>query len=158
MEMSLLERREIEAQIAKPIFDTFAQELGKERALDLIGQVIRRIARKQGKLLAQAYGNNGLTAFAETLETWKKGGALEIAMIEQTESRLSFNVTRCRYAELYEDLEMKELGAVLSCGRDFALVEGFNPHIALTRTQTIMDGAAFCDFRFVARHNSLHSH
>jgi len=28
---------------------------------------------------------------------------------------------------------------------------GFNPDIALTRTQTIMQGASHCDFRFVAR-------
>ena len=59
--------------------------------------------------------------------------------------------TRCRYAEMYRSLGIAEVGALLSCNRDFSLVEGFNPDIALTRTQTIMQGASHCDFRFVAR-------
>ena len=41
-----------------------------------------------------------------------------------------------------------ELGFLLSCGRDFALTEGMSPDMELTRTQTIMQGAAHCDFRF----------
>jgi hypothetical protein len=40
------------------------------------------------------------------------------------------------------------MGTIFSCTRDFALVEGFNPNISLKRTQTIMQGADFCDFRY----------
>ena len=69
-------------------------------------------------------------------------------MLEQSADRLSFNVTRCRYAEMYRALGLGDLGSSLSCQRDFSLIEGFNPAIALSRTQTIMDGAAYCDFRF----------
>jgi hypothetical protein len=69
-------------------------------------------------------------------------------VLEQSENSFSFNVTRCRYAELYQALGIAELGAILSCNRDFSLIEGFNPDIHLTRTQTIMEGAAFCDFRY----------
>jgi hypothetical protein len=58
------------------------------------------------------------------------------------------NTTRCRYAEMYRELGMPKLGFTLSCARDFALVEGFNPRIELRRTQTIMEGADHCDFRF----------
>lgn len=29
-----------------------------------------------------------------------------------------------------------------------SMIEGFNPKITLTRTQTIMEGATHCDFRF----------
>ena len=46
---------------------------------------------------------------------------------------------------------MAELGAVLSCNRDYALIEGFNGEVDLTRTQTIMEGAAYCDFRYRLR-------
>jgi hypothetical protein len=70
-------------------------------------------------------------------------------VLEQTDHSYSFNVTRCRYAELYRDLGIPELGKLLSCNRDFSLIEGFNPEIQLTRTQTIMEGASHCDFRFV---------
>jgi hypothetical protein len=36
----------------------------------------------------------------------------------------------------------------LSCARDYALIEGFNPDVSLKRTQTIMEGATHCDFRY----------
>jgi hypothetical protein len=37
------------------------------------------------------------------------------------------------------------------CNRDFGMVEGFNPSLTLKRTQTIMQGASHCDFRFVRK-------
>ena len=37
---------------------------------------------------------------------------------------------------------------LLGCDRDFALMIGFNPKIKFTRTQTIMERADYCDFRF----------
>jgi hypothetical protein len=49
---------------------------------------------------------------------------------------------------MYHHLGIPELGDTLSCSRDFALIEGFNPEIRLNRTQTIMQGAAWCDFRY----------
>jgi hypothetical protein len=49
---------------------------------------------------------------------------------------------------MYRALGVPELGALLSCNRDAALIEGFNPAVKLTRTQTIMNGASFCDFRY----------
>jgi len=96
-------------------------------------------------------GGDDLGRFAAALENWKKGDAYQMDTLESTPERLSFNVTRCRYAEMYRSLGIAEVGALLSCNRDFSLVEGFNPDIALTRTQTIMQGASHCDFRFVAR-------
>ena len=67
---------------------------------------------------------------------------------EQTDEVLAFDVTRCRYAEMYRALGIPELGAVLSCNRDAALIEGFNPEVHFSRTQTIMGGASHCDFRY----------
>jgi hypothetical protein len=49
---------------------------------------------------------------------------------------------------MYRTLGLADLGASLSCQRDYALTEGFNPTIQLVRTQTIMEGASHCDFRF----------
>ena len=77
--------------------------------------------------------------------------ALTIDVLEQDAERYDFNVTRCRYAEMYRELGIPELGAVLSCNRDFSLIEGYNKDVELTRTQTLMDGAACCDFRYRTR-------
>ena len=110
--------------------------------------MITGLAREGGEALAGQLGSATLEAFAQGLDRWKEGGALEIDVLAQTPDRLDFNVTRCRYAEMYRALGLGDLGFSLSCQRDFALIEGFNPDVALTRTQTLMEGAAFCDFRF----------
>ena len=109
------------------------------------------VAREQGKALAERMGGDSLGHFATALEDWKKGDAYRMDVMERSEEKLSFNVTRCRYAEMYRALGIPEVGALLSCNRDFSLVEGFNPDVKLTRTQTVMEGASHCDFRFVLR-------
>ena len=81
-------------------------------------------------------------AFARCLDRWSEAGALEIDVLEQSADRLSFNVTRCRYAEMYRALGLGDLGSSLSCQRDFSLIEGFNPAIELSRTQTITAAGA----------------
>ncbi len=146
--LTLLERREIEARIVGPLIRAVIEEMGEERALELVRGVVSNLAREAGSEMARAFGSASLVAFAGCLDRWKAGGALEIDLLEASDERLEFNVTRCRFAEMYRALGLADLGASLSCQRDFALVEGFNPSIKLTRTQTLMEGAPFCDFRF----------
>ncbi len=146
--LPLIEQREIEARIVGPLVRAFAAELGQDRALAIVGQVIRELARQSGGELAQILGERTLDAFAQTLDRWRENGALEIEVLEQTPEKLSFNVTRCRFAEMYRALGLADMGASLSCQRDYALAQGFNPAIHLDRTQTIMEGAEYCDFRF----------
>jgi L-2-amino-thiazoline-4-carboxylic acid hydrolase len=152
--LTLLDQREIEARIVAPLVQAVRAELGDEKTLDLLRSVIADVARRNGADLARQLGESSLHAFASALDRWCEGGALEIEMLEQSAERLSFNVTRCRYAEMYRALGLAELGPSLSCQRDFSLIEGFNPTIELTRTQTIMQGALHCDFRFQARLNT----
>lgn len=149
-DLTLLQRREIEAKVAGPLIRGFIAAIGRDAALDVVRSVISDLAREGGAELAARLGEASLGAFARALDLWRAGGALEIDLIEQTPERLSFNVTRCKYAELYRALGLADLGGSLSCRRDFALVEGFNPGIVLERTQTLMEGAAYCDFRFRA--------
>jgi hypothetical protein len=146
--LPLLHQREIEARIVGPLVRAFAAELGHERTLGIVRQVISELARQAGADLSRSLGQATLEAFACSLDRWRANGALEIDLLEQSADRLSFNVVRCRYAEMYRALGMADLGASLSCQRDFALAEGFSSEIKLTRTQTIMEGAPYCDFRF----------
>jgi len=111
-------------------------------------ETIVGIARDQGMQLVQISGGNSMQQFAAVLPSWAKEDALEIEVLAQSEDELRFNVTRCRYAEMYESLGLRELGAVLSCGRDAALIEGFNPDISFERTQTMLGGASHCDFHY----------
>ena len=152
--LTLLQRREIEARIVGPLIRGFIAAMGRDAALEVLRRVISDLAREGGADLAGRVGDASLPAFAQSLDLWREGGALEIDLLEQSPERLSFNVTRCRYAEMYRALGLADLGGSLSCLRDFALIQGFNPEIELERTQTLMEGAAFCDFRFRAKATS----
>ena len=81
-------------------------------------------------------------------QVWAGGGSLDIEMLEGGGEHLDFNVRRCRYAEFYKELGEPELGFLLVCSADFDTAEGFGPDVKLTRTQTIMQGASHCDFRY----------
>jgi len=147
-EIGVLKRREIEARIVAPLLERLGQEFGHQRVNEIANDVVVDVARAQGHELAGAMGGSDLSHFAASLENWTKGGALEIEVIEQTDEIFAFNVTRCRYAEMYRELGLSDLGAALSCNRDGTMVQGFNPDINFSRTQTIMAGASHCDFKY----------
>ncbi len=146
--IGVLTRREVEARILAPVIDALGDAFGREAVIAVVRDTIIRIAQEQGAQLAGAMGGDDLPAFAESLRFWTQDNALELEVLAQDAEHFDFNVTRCRYAELYRSLGIPELGAVLSCNRDWALIQGFNPGIDLARTQTIMQGAAYCDFRY----------
>lgn len=147
-QIGVLKRREIEARVLGPFVEALSEQFPRAEVIAILQDTIVRLARAQGAGLAAAAGRVGLESFAGTLDAWTRDGALELEVLEQSTDRFSFNVTRCRYAEMYRALGIPELGAVLSCSRDASLIEGFDPAIEFSRTQTIMEGAAFCDFRY----------
>ena len=153
--LTLLEQRAIEAKIVGPLIRGFIDRFGEEESLEVVREVITELARSSGAQLSEQLADDSLPAFAEALDRWKAGGALELEVLKSTPERLDFNVRRCRYAEMYRALGLGDLGASLSCCRDFALIEGFNPNITLQRTQTLMEGAPFCDFRFRSKKTRL---
>jgi predicted hydrocarbon binding protein len=148
--VGVLTRREIEARILAPVIDALGQRFGRNEVIAVVRETIAAIARDQGRAMAEARGDHSLTAFADTKGPWVKGGALELRVIQETPEHYDYDVTRCRYAEMYRALGIPELGEVLSCNRDAALIQGFNPDVSLERTQTILQGAPHCDFRYRA--------
>jgi hypothetical protein len=146
--IGVLTRREIEVRVLAPVIDALAREFPRERIIEIVRDVVIQIAREQGRAMADEGRDRSLTAFAATLGPWQRDDAMKLEVIERNDERFAFDVVRCRYAEMYRALGVPELGTALSCNRDAALIEGFNPDITLTRTQTIMQGAACCDFRY----------
>ncbi|MBX9624044.1 MAG: L-2-amino-thiazoline-4-carboxylic acid hydrolase [Gemmataceae bacterium] len=148
--LPLLQRREIEAGVVAPLVRAFAAEVGEDRARAVLAGVVRELARQGGCAAAEAAGANDLAALKGVVERWRAGGALELTVLRDDAGAFAFDVTRCRYAEMYRRLGLADLGAVLSCSRDAAMIEGFNPDIGFARTQTILGGATHCDFRYRA--------
>lgn len=85
---------------------------------------------------------------ASAWATYARDDALDYGVTEQSQDVFEFNVTGCRYAEFYKELGEPELGFLLVCSADFPLAEGLGSDVQLMRTQTIMQGATHCDFRY----------
>jgi len=144
--IGVLRRRLIEARVLAPMLEALGERFGREEVLAIARDVIIALAEQQGAQLAGSVGGCSLQHFEGTLDRWKADDALQIAVRDSTPERFAFDVTRCRYAEMYRELGIPELGAILSCNRDAALIGGFNPDVSFTRTQTIMGGASHCNF------------
>jgi hypothetical protein len=147
--LSMLEKRKIEAEILKEVYETLKESHGEEVARKTIAESVRRSAIEQARQFAAAApGGTSLKAFQDVMPLWTKGGALGIEVKEQTDESFAFNVVRCRYAETYKAMGLGEIGHLLSCNRDGAFCEGYDPKLKLERTQTIMQGASHCDFKY----------
>jgi hypothetical protein len=88
-------------------------------------------------------------------EWFAEGEALDYAVVKAAPDSFDVNVTRCRYAEFYKKIGAPELGFLLVCSADFDMAQGFGgagaPGVELTRTQTVMQGASHCDFRYTLK-------
>ena len=148
-DLPILEQRRIEANIIKPIYEEMKAEIGSERARKIIAAAVTRNAIEQGAAYAKSEGGDtSLESFHALLPQWKANGALEVDMLEETATDVHYNVTRCQYAEMYKDMGLADIGHLLSCGRDGTFCQGYDRRISLVRTQTIMQGASHCDFRY----------
>ena len=147
-QMDVIDRRKVEAMILGPMLRAFQEEIGVERTNDIARAAITKLAREQGSQFAKGIGANGLEDYASNKDAWRRHGALEVDIIESSPTRYSFDVTRCKYAEMYKSLGFDDLGDIFSCTRDFEFCNGFNSEVKLRRTQTIMQGASHCDFRY----------
>ena len=145
--ISILEQREIEALIVSPIIEAFTEKYGSEEVLEIVKQIIDKLAYESGKAAALFVGGNSIDHFAKATELWAAGDAYEMEVIKQTPDAFDFNITHCAYVDMYQRLGLKDLGFHLSCNRDFAMVKGFNPKMSLQRTMTCMEGDKMCDFR-----------
>ena len=149
--MDVIDRRQVEALILGPMLRAFQNEIGIEKTNEIARTVITKLAREQGAQFAQDIGSNQLEDYASNKDAWRRNGALDIKVINSDNQEYSFNVTRCKYAEMYKKLGYPDLGEIFSCTRDFEFCAGFNPGIKLQRTQTIMEGASHCDFRYSSK-------
>jgi hypothetical protein len=149
MDIPVIEQAKIQAQILVPLIKALQGELGEERANALVRRAIGNVYRRYGEEFWRAkqetnLGKNMASAFA----TFARGDAIDYRVREQSLDAFDIDVTGCRYAQFYKELGEPELGFLLVCSADFPFAEGFGPDIKLTRTQTIMQGASHCDFRY----------
>jgi len=149
VDVSVIQQAKIQAQVLVPLVKALQTAFGEERANALVRKALGDIYRRYGEEFWRARNEKNLGKFmASAFATYAGEDALDYRVIEQSQDAFEIDVTGCRYAEFYKELGEPELGFLLVCGADFSTAEGFGPDIKLTRTQTIMQGASHCDFRY----------
>ena len=105
---------------------------GIEVAQKTIADAVRASSIEQAKeFAAKVGGNTSIQTFVDRQSLWKLGGAMEMEVKEQTETSYVFNVTRCKYAEMYLETGLGEIGHLLSCQRDATFCEGYDKRMRL---------------------------
>ena len=149
MGIPVIEQVKIQAQILVPLSQGPAGGIGrgarKRPGPKGLGDIYRRYGEEFWRAKPEKnLGKNMASAFA----TFARGDAIDYRVGEQSHDAFDIDVTGCRYAQFYKELGEPDLGFLLVCSADFPMAEGFGPDIKLTRTQTIMQGASHCDFRY----------
>jgi predicted ArsR family transcriptional regulator len=149
--ISHLQRRKIEGRVLIPFIQALRDKFGEKATREVVDETIRRLAAEDGARWAETYGQTTASLRAVAQDLWAGGGGMDVQLVGESDDHLDFNVTRCGYAEFYKALGLADLGFRIHCNRDHAMVAGFNSELELSRSQTIMEGAACCDFRFRKR-------
>ncbi len=158
-DLPLLERRRIEAMVLVPVIRAMQDRFGIDEVNEVVAEAIRGLAGAQSAERADAAGR--VTA-VELRKSFRDGpildGALKITTTSDGETSegagegtFGFDVSHCRLVEMYASIGASDLGYLLSCNRDAASFAAMAPSLEFSRTQTRMEGADHCDFRFRPR-------
>jgi hypothetical protein len=147
--ITVIERVKIQAQVLGLLSRRFRLNWARNAQIALVRKTLGDVFRRLGQQWWQSkqsehVGDNMASAVA----SWARGDALDYRVRAQSQEIYEVDVTGCRYAQFYKELGEPELGFLLACGQDFSFTEGLGSGIKLTRTQTIMQGASHCDFRY----------
>ena len=155
MDIPLIEQVKIQAKILVPLVKALQAELGEERANAIVRKALGDLYRKYGeKWWRSQEGHNLGEKIASAFDMFAAGGALQYDVLKEAPDAFEVNVTECRYAKFYKEIGAPELGFLLTCSADFPMSMGFGADVQFTRTQTIMQGASHCDFRYVLKQST----
>lgn len=146
MKNKILEAVKIQSRAVIPIAKALEKEIGKERAHAVIGQAIAGsyVAHRERR----GFEPN---THPRTEQETGMDFPVERDIIEDTEATYGFNITGCAFADYFRSIGEPEIGALMTCGVDFAAEDLVRPEWAFERTQTRMQNASHCDFRWRKR-------
>src|SRR6185437_14772178 len=109
--LPILTQRRIEAAFAKGIYDEMKEEVGEATAKRILTNAVIKLAKQAAAEMARdAPGGASLDSFRGIQPRWTAEDALRIDVVKSTETEFHFNVTRCRYAEMYRAMGLADLG------------------------------------------------
>lgn len=149
--ISLLDEAKLQAAVIVPILRALREQVGKEKADRIVGDSLRTWARDLYHRIGEAKPGTPRqkwdAVWAEDMRP-RIGAAVDREMLKDDGTVREYNVTRCQYAEFFRALGEPELGTILLCDSDFHIADVAGDSLEFRRTQTIMKGAPYCDFRY----------
>jgi len=147
---TLLEQIKIQARALVPVIKAFEIELGSEKARAIANESLKNQYRGVYSKYRENTPGDLIPIISEGFKAFAVD-ALEYDVVEQSADKLVINVTKCAYAEFYKKMGEQDLGYLLVCDIDNAMAEGMGDDLEFKRSQTIMQGAGYCDFCYRMR-------
>lgn len=146
-DVSLIDRTKIQAEMVVPLYKALEREVGEERARVVLREALADEFRQLARDWVEEAGGDRMAALMRFAEYSNADDPLVYESREAPPGELRFDVQSCQYARFFQELGEPELGFLLVCGADGPIAEGLG--IGFERSQTIMQGASHCDFRYV---------
>jgi hypothetical protein len=149
-DISLLDKTRIQAQVLVPVLRALRAELGKDKADAIVKQALRDWSRQLFAAIGEGVEGSPRRKWATVQSAWNEISEreAEFEILRHDKEALDIDVTRCRFAEFFHALGEPELGSLLICEADFDVAAVGGREVSLERTQTIMQGAPSCTFRY----------
>jgi hypothetical protein len=133
-----------------PAMQQMAESLGREKLLALLQDSGSKAMAKQVDEFARKLPKRDL---ANWFADFKKPNpfmehVLTFVLPEETPTVVQMKITECLWATTFRDAGAADIGYAVCCHPDQAAALAFNPKLKFTRTQTLMQGAPFCNHRY----------
>jgi len=145
-----MQRVKTQTEVLVPLLQHLRTELGEVKANELVYPVLRDYMRKWIAEFASTESDDPIENFHATsdkLETMFEGD-VDYDILKNDNVNLDLNITSCRYADFFRQLDEPELGAILVCEADDHIADLSAPAVKFSRTDTIMKGGSHCPFRY----------
>ena len=123
-----------------------------DEGVETIHRAFKELAVERGRKMAQEENTPTLPAFCSALEAGC-AGSHEWLKLKDTDRRQAYRVTRCMWAEIFPELDARDIGFWL-CEGDEPMASTFNPAIGFQRSKTLMEGDDCCDHIFYLKNEA----
>jgi hypothetical protein len=147
-----LTNRQLLANQYKEFIDlskALSEEMGTEKFLKFLLDYTEKKGLAIGEWHASNSPDTRFTTYVNTFKDPRYDVSLTMEILEDTDTVFEIKVTECLWASVFREADAGEIGYAAVCYGDYSWARGFNPKIEMVRDQTLMQGHACCNHRYL---------
>ena len=144
-DLTFYERLRIQMEYVVPLVRDLQRQLGEEAVNEALASRLEQQVERRAAPGSKA----DFSRMRAGTEMFAAGGALELRAVSESDDHFSMDVVDCAYTRMMDELDARDLGPMLICNLDYP--DAARMGMQLERTQTRMQGASHCDFRYSRR-------